>query len=297
MILIEKKRSKKLLTGVLLQLAIIVILSGTAVSLDVPFLIADGNYTYTDSGNGTGSLTFSSVNPNWAAYTNGERGCAYPVWMMVCDNQDAIIGTEPLGSGTLEAEISFGTLTNSTANPVFFDSASLSIFEISTGNVFFSATLDGLNTASEWNHLSHIVTGSAPHSRYVTELLAIGDGNGSIAFTFTPTDGGSENFTASSSGSLGITVAAAPEPDVTITNVQCKKRRGLLVIKGTGFGDKIEGTDEYINVQVNGEMVDIISWRDNRIKASVSSCPTVMNVTVNALNGSAVSGDGTPPKP
>jgi hypothetical protein len=92
-------------------------------------------------------------------------------------------------------------------------------------------------------------------------------------------------------------VAISVKPATTITQVKCTKRKGRLMIRGSGFGEKIEGTDEYINVQVNGEKVDIISWRDNAIKASVSSCSTVMNVTVNSLYGSAASGNGTPPKP
>jgi hypothetical protein len=52
-----------------------------------------------------------------------------------------------------------------------------------------------------------------------------------------------------------------------------------------------------MNVEVNGETVDVISWKDSRIKASVSSCSSVDNVTVNALYGSASSGDDKPPKP
>jgi hypothetical protein len=87
------------------------------------------------------------------------------------------------------------------------------------------------------------------------------------------------------------------KPAVTITDVDCRKRRGRLVIRGSDFSEKIEGTDSFINVKVNGEMVDIISWKDDKIKASVTGCSTVTNVRVNALFGSAVSGDDKPPKP
>jgi hypothetical protein len=91
-------------------------------------------------------------------------------------------------------------------------------------------------------------------------------------------------------------VVISVKPAVTITDVQCRKQRGRLVIRGTGFGQKIEGTEDYINVEVNGATVDIISWTDTRIKASVSSCSSVENVEVNAIYGTASTG-GKPPKP
>jgi hypothetical protein len=87
------------------------------------------------------------------------------------------------------------------------------------------------------------------------------------------------------------------KPAVTITEVKCRKRRGRLIIRGSGFSEKIEGTDDYINVEVNGERGDIISWNDNRIKVSVSRCSTNESVRINALFGSATSGDDKPPKP
>jgi hypothetical protein len=93
------------------------------------------------------------------------------------------------------------------------------------------------------------------------------------------------------------TVVISVKPAVTIADVKCMKRRGRLVIRGSGFDQKPEGTDAYINVEVNGEAVDVISWKDNRIKASVSSCSSVGNVTVNALYGSDSTGDDKPPKP
>jgi hypothetical protein len=92
-------------------------------------------------------------------------------------------------------------------------------------------------------------------------------------------------------------VVISIKPAVTITDVKCRKRRGRLIIRGSGFSEKVEGTDSYINVEVNGEMADIISWRDNMIKASVSRCSTDANVTVNALFGSATTGNDKPPKP
>ncbi len=87
-------------------------------------------------------------------------------------------------------------------------------------------------------------------------------------------------------------------PPVTITDHTCNRKQGVLVINGSGFGDKPEGTDADINVEMNGQTVDIISWTDTRIKASVIRCPRNAIITVNALFGSAKSsGDGKPPKP
>ncbi|NIN35708.1 MAG: hypothetical protein GTO60_11730, partial [Gammaproteobacteria bacterium] len=86
-------------------------------------------------------------------------------------------------------------------------------------------------------------------------------------------------------------------PDVIITDVNCDKKKGVLTITGSGFGEKIEGTDAYISVEVNGDPVEIISWTDTQIKASVSRCSRRITVTVNALYGSDTSGDGKPPKP
>ncbi len=87
-------------------------------------------------------------------------------------------------------------------------------------------------------------------------------------------------------------------PGVTITDSNCSKRKGVLTVNGSGFGKKPEGTDADINVEVNGQTVDIISWSDTRIKASVSSCRNKAAITVNTLYGSATSGEGgKPPKP
>ncbi len=89
-------------------------------------------------------------------------------------------------------------------------------------------------------------------------------------------------------------------PDVFITDVECNKKRGLLAINGTGFSKKVEGTDAYINLKVNGAMAEIIAWTDTQIHASVPSCSIRTTVTVNALYGTATSsnnGNGKPPKP
>ncbi|NIN35499.1 MAG: hypothetical protein GTO60_10575, partial [Gammaproteobacteria bacterium] len=66
----------------------------------------------------------------------------------------------------------------------------------------------------------------------------------------------------------------------------CNRKKGLLTIEGSGFGVQPAGSDDYINVEVNGQQVNILSWSDTRIKASVSRCPKNAGITVNALYGS-----------
>jgi hypothetical protein len=75
------------------------------------------------------------------------------------------------------------------------------------------------------------------------------------------------------------------KPAVSITDVNCDKKRQLLIISGTGFSEKIEGTDAYISVKSDNALLDIISWTDTRIKASVSRCSKHMVVTIDSLFG------------
>ena len=77
-------------------------------------------------------------------------------------------------------------------------------------------------------------------------------------------------------------VALSIKPEVMITDVSCSQ--GILTITGSGFGDAMpEGAEEYINVEVDGVPVEIISWTETEVKASVSDCSGT--VTVNALYG------------
>jgi hypothetical protein len=101
---------------------------------------------------------------------------------------------------------------------------------------------------------------------------------------------------SNSSNATGLAII----PDVAITDVNCDKKKGVLTITGSGFGTKPEGTDADISVEVNGRTVEIISWTDTQIKASVTSCPKGATVTVNALYGSDSNSGGSggkPPKP
>jgi hypothetical protein len=90
-------------------------------------------------------------------------------------------------------------------------------------------------------------------------------------------------------------------PEVVIADDTCNKKKGTLTLTGSGFGEKPAGTDDYINVEVDGQSVDILSWSDTQIRTTVSRCSNKATITVNALYGSATSGDsgggGKPPKP
>jgi hypothetical protein len=93
----------------------------------------------------------------------------------------------------------------------------------------------------------------------------------------------------------GGTVNSAPVvltviPEVAITAVNCNKKKRTLTVKGTGFGEKPGGTDGAINLQVNGQTVELIAWGDNQIRASVDRCSKRSAVTVNAVFGSATDG-------
>lgn len=86
-------------------------------------------------------------------------------------------------------------------------------------------------------------------------------------------------------------------PPVLVSGVNCNRKMGVLTVQGAGFNERVPGTDNYINVQVNGVPVDIIFWSDTLIKASASMCENNAVITVNALMGSASSGGGKQPRP
>jgi hypothetical protein len=75
-------------------------------------------------------------------------------------------------------------------------------------------------------------------------------------------------------------------PDVIITDVSCKKKTDQLTIQGSGFGEKPEGTNEYLNAEYNGEVVNIESWTDTEIKGFISDCRNNVAIVVNTLFGS-----------
>jgi hypothetical protein len=129
--------------------------------------------------------------------------------------------------------------------------------------------------------------------------------------TMTAADGSSTTLTPDSvvSNQMAVTIPAATEPgnyalravkgtyaasnpivisvtpEVVVADSSCNRKKGVLSVSGSGFGEKPAGTDAYINVQVDGQSVDITSWSDTEITASVSSCSNKAVITVNALYG------------
>ncbi|MBI5049399.1 MAG: hypothetical protein HZC11_00615 [Nitrospirae bacterium] len=195
-----KTNHKKVLTGVLILLTGILLLSTNASAVMEPYLNFDtGNYSYDVTSK---ILSFTGVTSAWIQYTDGT--------FEFDSLNDPIIG----------ATLSFGTLKNSTSNNLIFGPDPGG----SIGPVTFS--IDGFITAKvtdfvvsnsqlSWGNLYDIVRIDGGSSRYVNELLANGGGFGNLYIAFTPTstpDGsGIERFTATSDGSVTATVAA-PEP-------------------------------------------------------------------------------------
>lgn len=101
------------------------------------------------------------------------------------------------------------------------------------------------------------------------------------------------------SNPIAITVV----PPVVISGSNCNKKKQLLSVTGSGFGDKPVGTDDYINIELDAQTLETISWSDNQIKASSSTCSNYSLIIVNAIQGTATyennssGGSGNPPKP
>jgi len=176
-------------------LAVCFVLSSSPVSAQsLPFAGSGGNYTYTES-YGTGSLSFTTNYVSWVQYTD----------LSFYDPSDPI--------SLYMTEFVFGSLTSTSGNPGNFGSSTLTVSDIgNSSNVYFTATIDSFDTSLGWMSLSNITAGNVgSSSRFVNELLAVGNGHGNLQISFTPGAGGTEDFVGYSSGSVGITVAA-PEP-------------------------------------------------------------------------------------
>jgi hypothetical protein len=159
---------------------------------------------------------------------------------------------------------------------------------IDTGTELIELASDAELTAADGS-VTSITPDSVTESEMVVTLSGLSAGNYSLRAV--------KGTNASNPVVVAVTDA------VTMTATDCNRKSGLLTIDGSGFGSKPEGTDDYINVQVDGQTVDLISWSDTQIRASVSSCSKRATVTVNALYGSASSADsgngggGKPDKP
>ena len=193
-----KRLFKKSSLVVVFLLVIFVLLATANANAEYPpFLTFGGDFIYDADSK---LLTFEYNYAEWIDYINGENGYDDPM--------DPVLG----------ATISFGTLMNSSTNYLIFGPDPGG----STGPVDFS--IDGFITAKidnfivadsalMWGNIYDIQTvEGAPSSRYVDELVATGGGNGLISIDFRTYEGYPVDFTVSSSGYIGGTVAVAPEP-------------------------------------------------------------------------------------
>lgn len=189
------EKSRKSIMMFIVMFASVILLSTAASAQIPPYLYFGGNYQYDVTSK---ALTFTD---NYAEF-------------LEFDNYEYDYGTDSI----IGATVSFGTLTNSTSNPLVFSASTFTV------DGFFTATLDDfvVNNSVEgepsqlmWgtlNNIQSLVSGGT--SRYVDELLANGGGSGNIGIFFTPDVGdgnGRDPFTATSGGAING-VVAAPEP-------------------------------------------------------------------------------------
>jgi hypothetical protein len=160
------------------------------------------------------------------------------------------------------------------------------------------------------NLLGETLTNLMGAVEYVSDITMTGaDGK---AVTLTPGSISSNQLTvtvpgATAPGNYALravkgTAASNPvvisvKPQVAIASSNCNGKKKVLTVSGTGFGEKPANTDAWINLQVDGQTVDILSWSDTEITASVSNCSNNAAITVNGLLGSATSGNSDGGKP
>ena len=182
------KTSHAKISMFLVLLTSVILLSTNASAQVAPYLFFNsGNYSY-DAG--TKNLSFTGVASDSIMYTDES-------WAF-----------DPLDDPIIGAELSFGSLTNSTSNNLVFGPTTFTIENFLTANVTDFVVS---NSQLSWGALNNIQRLDGGSSRYIDELLANGGGRGNIYISFTPIAGSTETFTSTSSGSVGATVAA-PEP-------------------------------------------------------------------------------------
>jgi hypothetical protein len=167
------------------------------------------------------------------------------------------------------------TVTAGAATTVTLTGAALTN-SIDTGSELIELASSAELTASDGS-----VTSIAPDSVTESEMVV----------TLSGLSAGNYHLRAVKGPKASNPIVVAVTDAVTMTDSSCNRKKGVLTIDGSGFGANVEGADDYINVQVDGQTVDIISWSDTQIKASVSSCSKKATITVNALYGSASSSD------
>lgn len=86
-------------------------------------------------------------------------------------------------------------------------------------------------------------------------------------------------------------------PPIMIDAVSCSNKDKVLIVTGSGFVEKPAGTDAYIRIEENGVSLDVLSWSDSEIQASVPKCKNDSVITVISLIGSDTYSESKPPKP
>jgi hypothetical protein len=84
-------------------------------------------------------------------------------------------------------------------------------------------------------------------------------------------------------------VVISVTPGVVIVDIICDAEDGIIIITGSGFSEKPDGTDDYINVMDDGVPLTIISWTDTEIVASGTDC--IGTITINTVYSSASSAE------
>jgi hypothetical protein len=74
-------------------------------------------------------------------------------------------------------------------------------------------------------------------------------------------------------------------PFAVISSIDCCEQSGTVIITGSDFSERLEGTEDYITVTENGTLLNIVSWTDTEIQASGANCGGV--ITVNTLYSSS----------
>jgi hypothetical protein len=122
-----------------------------------------------------------------------------------------------------------------------------------------------------------------------TSIELVADFVSAKSLTFTipaSTAPGNYDVRASKGGKVSNPVPIILIPDVAITYMRCNTKARQLTINGVNLGEAIAGAEEYINVHVDGEVVQAVAWSDTQIVVPVRDCRINPEATVNSLFGS-----------
>jgi hypothetical protein len=144
------------------------------------------------------------------------------------------------------------------------------------------AALTNINGTEEYT--SNILLTADDESTIILLPDAITEGRLTVTIPGA-TETGNYTLQAVKGDALSNPVSLSITPEVVITDVECSKCLGVMTVTGSGFGEKPEGVDDYMNVEESGRTLDVISWTDTQIEANGARCSGT--VDVNALFGSA----------